>query len=120
MKGVKGKSSDFRLSQTLAYGVVKKRVSAATSFYAAFRPLFRQVGRWCTGIPCEIVPPHIASDLSISWNGVHAKDHRAAFTCREEQCESITWDDPEGWSSGCTQSTVVARLPQTLCHLPNP
>src|ERR1039458_10691931 len=25
-----------------------KRVSAATSFYAAFRPLFRQVGRWCT------------------------------------------------------------------------
>src|ERR1035437_2915290 len=29
-----------------------KRVSAATSFYAAYRPLFRQVGRWCTGIPC--------------------------------------------------------------------
>jgi len=29
-----------------------KRVSATTSFYAAFRPLFRQVGRWCTGIPC--------------------------------------------------------------------
>src|ERR1022692_3938901 len=29
-----------------------ERVSAATSFYAAFRPLFRQVGRWCTGIPC--------------------------------------------------------------------
>lgn len=27
-----------------------KRVSAATSFYAAFRPLFRQIGRWCTGI----------------------------------------------------------------------
>jgi len=32
-----------------------KRVSAATSFYAAFRPLFLQVGRWCTGIPCETV-----------------------------------------------------------------
>src|ERR1039457_6614828 len=31
----------------------QKRVSAATSFYAAFRPLFRQVGRWCTGIPFE-------------------------------------------------------------------
>ena len=30
-----------------------ERVSAATSFYAAFRPLFRQIGRWCTGIPNE-------------------------------------------------------------------
>jgi len=30
-----------------------ERVSAETSFYAAFRPLFRQVGRWCTGIPFE-------------------------------------------------------------------
>ena len=29
-----------------------ERVSAATSFYAAFRPLFRQTGRWYTGIPC--------------------------------------------------------------------
>src|ERR1035441_3430285 len=28
-----------------------ERVSAATSFYAAFRPLFQQIGRWCTGIP---------------------------------------------------------------------
>jgi len=28
-----------------------ERVSAATSFYADFRPLFRQIGRWCTGIP---------------------------------------------------------------------
>src|ERR1019366_2280814 len=28
-----------------------ERVSAATSFYEAFRPLFRQIGRWCTGIP---------------------------------------------------------------------
>src|ERR1035441_2623790 len=30
--------------------------SAATSFYAAFRPLFQQVGRWCTGIPFETCP----------------------------------------------------------------
>jgi hypothetical protein len=30
-----------------------KRVSAATSFYADFRPLFQQVGRWCTGIGFE-------------------------------------------------------------------
>ena len=28
-------------------------MSAATSFYAAFRPLFRQIGRWCTGIPFD-------------------------------------------------------------------
>ena len=28
-------------------------MSAATSFYAAFRPLFRQIGRWCTGIRSE-------------------------------------------------------------------
>ena len=28
-------------------------MSAATSFYAAFRPLFRQIGHWCTGIPNE-------------------------------------------------------------------
>ncbi len=29
-----------------------ERVSAATSFYAAFRPLFRLGGRWSASIPC--------------------------------------------------------------------
>jgi hypothetical protein len=40
-----------------------KRVSEATSFYVAFRPLFRQVGRWCTGIPSE--PKAQCPDTSI-------------------------------------------------------
>jgi hypothetical protein len=42
MHAGKGKSSDFRLFQALAYGWFE-RVSAATSFSAAFRPLFRRV-----------------------------------------------------------------------------
>jgi hypothetical protein len=48
----KGKPGGFRLSQPFAYGVVQK-VSAATSFYAAFRPRFRQIGRGCTSIRSE-------------------------------------------------------------------
>jgi hypothetical protein len=47
MKGVKGKSSDFRLSQTLAYGMVKKGV--------------------CGGfILCGLSPP-----VSAGWSLVH-------------------------------------------------
>ena len=78
---------------------------------AAFRPCFR--GGW----PLHLYLlrsslPTLQSDLSISWNGVHAKNNRSAFTGREERCESITWDEPEGWRSRCIYSTVVARLPK--------
>src|ERR1017187_2231457 len=79
-----------------------ERVSAATSFYAAFRPLFRQVGRWCTGIPfghpferlhCGASSaacweetkgsiPELAcpteTQPSRNWNCVHAKDNRVS------------------------------------------
>jgi hypothetical protein len=40
MKGVKGKSSDFRLSQTLAYGVVKKGSLRRLHFMRPFAPCF--------------------------------------------------------------------------------
>jgi|SRR5580658_5028614 hypothetical protein len=46
------KSHHFSFPKPLPTGW-SKRVSAETSFYAAFRPPFRQVGRWCTGIPFE-------------------------------------------------------------------
>lgn len=36
-------------------------MSAATSIYAAFRPLFQQVGRWCTGK--GFAPPADSYDL---------------------------------------------------------
>src|ERR1017187_3843140 len=42
-----------------------ERVSAATSFYAAFRPLFRQIGRWRTGIPSDHLC-HLRSRISIT------------------------------------------------------
>ena len=55
-----------------------KRVAAATSFYAAFRPLFRQVGRWCTGIPSgQRLLRHGADRLSLN-----------PPQC-EEQCERL-------------------------------
>ena len=55
MEAGKGKSRDFGLSQALANQVVQKGV-CGDSFYAAFRPLFRRVGRWCTGIRFETKP----------------------------------------------------------------
>jgi len=51
MDAGKGKSAISSVPKPSPIGWFE-RVSAATSFYAAFRPLFRQVGRWCTGIPC--------------------------------------------------------------------
>ena len=52
MEAGKGKTQRFQVSKPSPIRW-SERVSAATSFYAAFRPLFRQVGRWCTGIPFE-------------------------------------------------------------------
>jgi diguanylate cyclase (GGDEF)-like protein/PAS domain S-box-containing protein len=48
-------------------------------------------------------------------------DNRVAFPSkayREEQCESITWNERWGWTLGCIQSTVVARLPKPCATRP--
>jgi hypothetical protein len=44
----RGKFSDF----TQRF----KRLESAPSFFATFRPEFRGVGHWCTGIPCYQYP----------------------------------------------------------------
>jgi hypothetical protein len=52
MDSGKSKSRDFRLSQALATRWFK-RLRAATSFFAGFRPLFRLGGRWSASIPSD-------------------------------------------------------------------
>jgi hypothetical protein len=83
-----GKSGAFRLSQVLAYPVVRQG-RMPSLFLATFRPMFRLLRRWSAGIPVR----SFHSTLSISWNGVHTNDNWVTFPRRhhrEEQCESIT------------------------------
>jgi hypothetical protein len=51
--GRKGQIQRFQVFPSPCQTQWFKRVQSAASFYAAFRPLFREVGRWCTGIPIE-------------------------------------------------------------------
>src|ERR1039457_2925638 len=52
MDAGKSKSRDFRLSQALAYRVVRKG-SNFESVFCGLLPLFWEVGHWSASIPCE-------------------------------------------------------------------
>jgi len=48
--------------------------------------------------------PTLLGEPSTKRNGAHALDNRVASTndsCHKERCESITWEEPVGWRSGC-------------------
>ena len=66
-----------------------ERVSAATSFYATFRPLFQQVCRWCTGIRFETCPQRNAAARRIHKPPRGASERRSCLGCRSHPKRNV-------------------------------
>jgi hypothetical protein len=81
-------------------------VSAATSIYAAFRPLFQQVGRWCTSIRFETCPQRKAAASRI---------HKPPRGASERQSCLGLWKPPK---TKCLAVGKIRALQETLMIAP--